>query len=164
MPVSRTILARSAGSLLAVAAMLGAVTSTSLADEIKSYAKAGSYADVKLDLTNAIINQGLKIDYTGDIGGMLSRTGADVGSTKPVYKSAEFMTFCSARLSRAMMEADAQNMGACPYVVFIYETAAKPGEVVVGYRRPGSRGDDASKKALAEVDALLDTIVKDATQ
>jgi hypothetical protein len=60
-----------------------------------------------------------------------------------------------------MMEADPMNLGSCPYVMFLYESAAKPGEVTVGYRLPGSRGDDASKKALAEVETLLDGIAKE---
>ena len=76
----------------------------------------------------------------------------------------EFLTFCSAKLSRAMMEADLANVGFCPYVVFVYEAAGKPGETVVGYRRPAITGNDASKAALAEIDKLLDGIVKDAVK
>jgi hypothetical protein len=50
-------------------------------------------------------------------------------------------------------------------VVFIYEAAAKPGETVVGYRRPSVvSSSEASKKALADIDALLDGIVKDAVK
>ncbi|MEW5965063.1 MAG: DUF302 domain-containing protein [Pseudomonadota bacterium] len=156
---------RSAG-LLSVA-VLGlasalAMTAPSRADDsIKTFSKKGAFADVKTDLTETIVNRGLKIDYNGNIGAMLERTGADVGSTKPVYKGAEFFTFCSAKLSRVMMEADPMNLGSCPYVMFIYESVAKPGEVTVGYRVPGSRGDDASKKSLAEVEALLDGIAKE---
>jgi len=153
-----------AGSIAAFALMLGAAVPSKADDDIKTYSKAGSFADIKADVTNAVINRGLKIDYNGNIAAMLERTGADVGSTKPVYKAAEFLTFCSAKLSRAMMEANAHNMGTCPYVVFLYETVAKPGEVTVGYRRPGSRGDDASKKALADVEALLEDIVKEVTK
>ena len=63
-----------------------------------------------------------------------------------------------------MMEADAHNIGFCPFVVFLYETADKPGETVAGYRRPTPRGDEASMQILAEIDALLDAIVKDAVQ
>jgi hypothetical protein len=101
------------------------------AQDIRSYAKIAPYEDVKFELTNAIINRGLVIDYTGQIGKMVERTGADVGSTKPLYVQAEFLTFCSAKLSRAMMEAELNNVGFCPYVMFIYEAAT-----VVGYRRP----------------------------
>jgi hypothetical protein len=64
-----------------------------------------------------------------------------------------------------MMEADLGNIAFCPFVVFIYEAANKPGETVVGYRKPplGS-ASEVSKKALADIDALLDGIVKDAVK
>ena len=59
---------------------------------------------------------------------------------------------------------DAANIAFCPYVIFIYEAVAKPGEVVVGYRAPMPRGDDRSKAALAEIDALLAAIIKEAAK
>lgn len=142
--------------------MLGAVAAD--ADQLKSYTKKAAFDDVRADISDAVIKQGLTIDYRGNIGGMLDRTGADVGSTKKVYKQAEFITFCSARLSRAMMEADPANMGFCPYVIFYYEPADQPGQIVVGYRRPDEGKNPASKAALAAIDSLLDGIVKEAAK
>lgn len=152
--------------LAAVAVVLaGALAAPAVADEMKLYEKKGAYADVKSDLANAIVNKGLVNDYTGNIGGMLTRTGPDVGSTKPIYKAAEYMTFCSAKYSRIMMEADPTNMGFCPFVVFVYEPADKPGTVVVGYRVPTTaKGNDATKKVLAEIDKLMEDIAKEATK
>jgi hypothetical protein len=129
------------------------------ADDLFTRSKAGSFEDVKFDLTNAIVERGLVIDYTGFIGRMLERTGADVGSTKPLYRNAEYVVFCSAKLSREMMEADPANIGFCPYVIFIYERADKPGEIFVGFRQPPARGSADSQKALAAVAALLKDIV-----
>jgi hypothetical protein len=134
------------------------------AQDLKTYSKQGSYEDVKFELSDAIIRRGLAVDYTGHINKMLERTGADVGSSKHVYADAEFFMFCSAKLSRAMIEANPANLGYCPYVVFLYEAAAKPGEIVVGYRRPAPAGDEASKAALAAIEALLDGIVKEAVK
>ena len=153
-----------AGAVLAGATMvLGGVAG---ADELKISTKAGKFDDVKADVADAVIARGLTIDYRGNIGGMLDRTGADVGSSKKVYAAAEFITFCSAKLSRAMMEADPRNLAYCPYVVFTYEDAAKPGQISVGYRRPAGPADasDAAKKALADIDALLGSIVTEATK
>ena len=150
--------------LLATCVALACLTLGAFADDVRTYAKRASFEDVKFELTNAIIDRGLSIDFTGQIGRMLERTGADVGSTKPLYKQAEFFAFCSAKLSRAMMEADLANVGFCPYVVFIYEAAEKPGETVIGYRRPSGSGSEPSKKALAEIDALLDGIIRDAVK
>jgi uncharacterized protein (DUF302 family) len=134
------------------------------AAELFTRSKTGSFDDIKFDLTNAVIERGLVVDYTGSVAGMLERTGADVGSTKKLYRQAEYFIFCSAKLSREMMEADPANIGFCPFVVFIYERSDKPGEIVVGARPPTVRGDDASRKALAEVEALLHGIVSDAVK
>ena len=127
-----------------------------MAQEIVTYTKKAGFEDVKFDLTNAITNRGLVIDSNGNVGRMLDRTGADVGSTKPIYKAAEYFAFCSAKVSREIMEADPKNLAFCPFVMFVYETAAKPGEVVVGYRRPAA--------AMKSVAALLDGIAKEAVK
>jgi hypothetical protein len=149
--------------LLLGALVLLAVPSAASQD-LKTYRKQASYEDVKFELSNAIITRGLGIDYTGHINKMLERTGADVGSSKQVYQNAEFLLFCSAKLSREMMEADPVNIGYCPYVVFIYEAADKPGEIVVGYRRPAPTADAHSRQALVAVEALLEGIVLDAVK
>jgi len=144
--------------------VLGAGTAALAADWVRTVAKQGKYEDVRQDVADAIINKGLKIDYTGKIGDMLERTGADVGSTKPIYKNAEFFTFCSARLSRLMMEADPLNIASCPYVMFVYEAAVKPGEIIVGYRAPLVQGGEASRKAVGEIDKMLATIAAEAVR
>jgi hypothetical protein len=151
------------GALLFAGFML-ACSAHAVAQDLKTYSKKGGYEDVKFELNDAIVRRGLAIDYTGHINNMLERTGADVGSTRRVYNNAEFVTFCSAKLSRDMIEADPANVGFCPFVVFLYEAADKPGEIVVGYRQPLPSGNAASNKALAAVDALLDGIVKDAVK
>jgi len=149
---------------LASAVLLAGMTLAAQAEDVRTYTKQAPFDDIKFELTNAIIDRGLAIDFTGQIGQMLERTGADVGSAKPLYTHAEFVAFCSAKLSRAMMEADLTNVGFCPYVVFVYEAAGKPGEIVIGYRRLPAGGSEASRKALADIDALLDGIVRDAVK
>ncbi len=150
---------------IALIAVLALFATAAAAQELKAYRKAsGSYDDVKFDLANAITNRGLVVDFNGNVGAMLDRTGKDVGSTKQVYKRAEYFTFCSAKLSREMMEADPANAGFCPYVVFIYEPAAKPGEIVVGYRRMPRAGKPPTIKAFAAINALLDGIAKEAVK
>lgn len=151
-----------ASRIAGVASCTGLIVLASIgaagAEPARIYAKKAAYDDVRFELNNAIIGRGFVIDYTGHIDRMLERTGADVGSSKPIYKSAEFFTFCSAKLSRLAMEADPGNIGVCPYVVFVYESAAKPGEVTVGYRRPAAAAAGAA--AVAEIDSLLDSIVQ----
>lgn len=151
-------------ALVIVASLLPALTAPAAAQEVRSFSKKASYDDVRFELTNAIINRGLTVEHTGEIGKMLDRTGPDVGSDKPLYRSAEFFAFCSAKLSRQMMEADVMNIAFCPYVMFLYESVGEPGTIVVGYRRPPSSGSDETKAALAGIDALLEGIARDAVQ
>jgi uncharacterized protein (DUF302 family) len=157
-------------SRFAALLMLAFLSATNLAHAqttesiFRTYKKAASFEDVKFELNNAIIEKGLALDHTGAVGRMLDRTGADVGSDKPLYKNAEYLSFCSARFSRRMMEADLANIAFCPFIIFIYEAAAQPGTTVVGYRRPPIIGTEASQKALTEIDALLDSIAREATQ
>ena len=73
------------------------------ADVVSAKAK-GSFSEVKDNVVLAIQSRGFKIDYTAYIGNMLERTGKDVGSTKRVYGDAEALQFCSAVVSRKMME------------------------------------------------------------
>lgn len=154
-----------ASLLLSVVGALLIAAFPASASVVQTVTRAGTFDDARFELNNAIIERGLTIDYHGKLGDMLARTGADVGSTKPIYKAAEFFSFCSAKLSRAMMEADAANIAFCPYVVFLYERADKAGEVVIGYRRPVvAGGSEASAKALAEIDALLADIIKAAAK
>ncbi|MDH4061816.1 MAG: DUF302 domain-containing protein [Aquincola sp.] len=135
-----------------------------LAQPVVTYSKSGaSFSDVRDDLKAAIEARGLVIDYQAQIGRMLERTGADVGSTKPLFADAQTMQFCSAKLSRKTMEADPANVVMCPYSIVVYATAAKPDQVFVAYRRPmRPGGGPASRAALAEVDTLLNSIAREA--
>jgi len=122
------------------------------ADIVSAKAKGG-FGEVKDSVVLAIQAKGFKIDYTAHIGNMLERTGKDVGSTKRVYGNAEALQFCSAVVSRKMMEASASNIAYCPYVIAIYTLPDDPKTVYVVYR-----------KGLPEVDALLAGIVKEALE
>jgi uncharacterized protein (DUF302 family) len=135
--------------------------SSAWAQDIVMRTKKGSFEDVRFDLGNAVIATGVSVQSEGNIAAMLGRTAADLGATKSVYTHADFIAFCSAKYSRAMMEADPANVAFCPFTVFAYETVANPGEIVVGYRRPvppASQGP-AAVKAAADVEALLKKIV-----
>ncbi|MBU2582510.1 MAG: DUF302 domain-containing protein [Alphaproteobacteria bacterium] len=140
-----------------------ALTGTVFADGLKTYTVKGAFDGVAFDVESAIVDKGLVIDTKGDVGRMLQRTGKDVSdSAKEIYAGATYFTFCSAVHSRKMMEADADAMGLCPYVVFVYETVAKPGEVVVGYRKLEDDGSDKAEDVLEEIDKWLDGIVRSA--
>ena len=146
-----------------VGCAVASVVAPALAQEIVTRTKKGSFEDVRFELGNAVIATGVSVQSEGNIAAMLGRTAADLGATETVYTRAEFVAFCSARYSRAMMEADPTNIAFCPFVVFAYEATAKPGEIVVGYRRPllPAGMNAAAQKAAADVDALLAKIVSE---
>lgn len=94
----------------------------------------GSFEDVAFAVEQAITNEGLVIDLTSHVGEMLARTKEDVGGAKDLFTQADIFSFCSAKVSREVMEADPANIQHCPYSIFVYETADEPGKIVVGHR------------------------------
>lgn len=127
-------------------------------DDVKTVESDAAFADVASGIENAIVNRGYKVDYHGFIGDMLKRTATDVDAGKALYKDAEFFTFCSAVVSRKVMEADIGDIAYCPYVVFAYETEEKPGTVTVGFRSLPSGGERDA------VNTLLSEIIADAAE
>lgn len=126
------------------------------------YSKTGNFEEVREDLLLAIQGRGLVVDHTSHVHNMLERTGKDLGLTKKIYKDADAYSFCSATVSRTMMEADAHNIVFCPFTITVYATVTEPNKVYVAYRRPPLIGSEASKAALKAVHDLLDGIAREA--
>ncbi|WP_435140664.1 DUF302 domain-containing protein [Pseudopelagicola sp. nBUS_19] len=114
----------------------------------------GSFDDATFAVESAIVDRGLVIDYVSHVGEMLNRTGADVGSTTQIFKAADIFIFCSAVVSREVMEADPMNIVHCPYGIFVAENDAG---VMIGHR-------DYPDGAMQKVEDLLIGIVADATE
>ena len=124
------------------------------AGDMIMYESPDDFDDTNFALESAIIATGIKIDNVSHVGEMLKRTKADVGGTKDVFEHAEVYSFCSATLSRKVMEADPMNIVHCPYNVFIAQPAGSD-NVVVGYR-------GMPEGPMKEVEALLEGIAKEA--
>jgi uncharacterized protein (DUF302 family) len=127
-------------------------------EDVTTVETNAAFADVASGVENAIVNRGYTIDYHGFLGDMLKRTAGDVDAEKALYKDAEFFTFCSAVVSRKVMEAEIGDIAYCPYVVFVYEAEAKPGSVVVGFRQLPSGGERDG------VNTLLSDIISEAAE
>jgi uncharacterized protein (DUF302 family) len=112
----------------------------------------GSFDDATFGVESAIVDQGLVIDYVSHTGEMLNRTAADVGSSTKLFEAADIFVFCSAVLSRKVMEADPMNIAHCPYGIFVAE---REGKVMVGYR-------NYPEGPMQQVQTLLDEIVREA--
>jgi uncharacterized protein (DUF302 family) len=131
-------------------------------DYMAVYTKAGSFEDVRDDVEMAILDRGMVVNNVSHVGEMLERTGKDLGATNQIFIKAEVLEFCSAVVSRKMMEPDPDNIVFCPYTISVYVVPEKPGVVRVAYRKPQIVGSPKSQKALKAVDELLSGIVRDA--
>ena len=138
------------GSAALLAVGLGA--GAALAQEATTYPFEGSFDDATFAVENAIVGKGLVIDYRSHVGEMLNRTGADVGSDVKIFDAADVFLFCSAQLSRKVMEADPMNIAHCPYGIFVTD---RDGAVAVGYRH-------LPDGVMQEVQTLLDDIAREA--
>jgi len=125
------------------------------AQDMVTYKTDQSFEDVVFGLENAIIDQGLVIDATSHVGDMLERTKADVGSDVTVFMKADVYSFCSALLSRKVMEENPMNIVFCPYNIFVAVSPDEPDETMIGYR-------SFPEGPMKEVEALLDQIARTA--
>ena len=48
-------------------------------------------------------------------------TAEHIGSDIEIFKSADIFLFCSAAISRKVMEANPLNIAHCPYNIFVFE-------------------------------------------
>ena len=137
--------------LLTIGLVLSA-TFAFAADTSVTYTVDQEFDDVIFGLESAITDKGLVIDSVSHVGEMLERTKEDVGSDVTVFERAEVYSFCSAVISRKVMEADPMNLQFCPYGIFVMQ---KPGEdsTTIGYRV-------MPEGAMKEVEAMLDEIVQ----
>lgn len=136
-----------------LAAGLALCASLAMAEEngVVTYSTDQSFEDVTFGLENAILDEGLVIDATSHTGEMLERTKGDVGSDVTIFTAADVYSFCSAALSRKVMEVNPMNVRFCPYDIFV---AQQPGQqVMIGYRT-------FPEGEMQEVQALLDQIAR----
>lgn len=118
----------------------------------------GKFEDVKDNVRLAIEAQGLVINSVSNVGQMLERTGAELGKSRRIYGHGEVFEFCSANVSRQMMEADAVNLVFCPFAIAVYTLPEQPTRVFIGYRKP------PVDSAFVPVESLLKSIVAEAVR
>ncbi|MCT4556413.1 MAG: DUF302 domain-containing protein [Pelagimonas sp.] len=127
--------------------------SAALAEGIITYETDQSFDDVVFGLENAILDAGLVIDSVSHTGEMLERTKADVGSTVKIFEHADIFSFCSAKISREVMEADPMNVVFCPYDIFVIVRPDTPDTTTIGFR-------SYPEGPMQKVQALLDGIAQ----
>ena len=141
---------------LILAAALSMVGTLATAQSAIFYSTDESFDDVSFAVESAILDKGLVIDNVSHVGDMLNRTGADVGSTTPLYDAADVFSFCSATVSREVMEAHPMNIVYCPYGIFVAQLTGSD-EVVVGFQ-------EYPEGEMQLVQDLLDELVQTALE
>ena len=137
---------------LALLLTLALLSRMALADDwMVRHKTAASFADTREAIALAIENRGLVINFTSHIADMLDRTGADIGAAKRIFEQAEIIEFCSAGLSRKMMEADPHNIVLCPFAISVYTLPGDKGGTWVAYRRPQGKSATMVEDLLKEI-------------
>lgn len=137
------------------AAALALAAASAQAEGVVTYTVDQSFDDVVFGLENAVLGEGLVIDSVSHTGDMLERTRADVGSDVTIFLKADIFSFCSAALSRKVMEADPMNVQFCPYDIFVLQYPDTPDQTTIGYRQ-------FPEGPMKEVEALIDSIAREA--
>ena len=108
----------------------------------------GSFDDATFAVESAIVGAGLVIDYVAHTGAMLERTRADVGSDVVLFDGATSYLFCSASVSRQVMEADPMNIVHCPYSIMVLD---RDGKVQIGHALFSAPSMDPVEDLLSEL-------------
>lgn len=138
---------------LSAAACVALVSAFSAsAQDVVTYDFDGSFEDATFAVETAIVGRGLVVDHVSHVGEMLERTRADVGSDVTIFDAADVYLFCSAVVSRSVMEVDPLNIVYCPYNVFVTD---RDGKVQIGH-------PSYPQGAMQEVQTLLSEIATEA--
>lgn len=121
-------------TLFAAVSLCIVAATSAPAGEVAAYrTTALSFEDVAFGLESAILDKGLVIESLNHVGDMLERTRQDVGSDMILFDKADIYEFCSATLSRQVMEVDPLNLIHCPYSLFVAQQHGSD-EIIVGHR------------------------------
>lgn len=124
------------------------------AEDMFTFNMQVDFDDAVFIMEQAITERGLVIDSVSHVGAMLARTKEDVGGTKDLFAHAQIMSFCSAAVSREVMEAKITNIQYCPYNIYIYQMS-DDAPVTIGYR-------EFAEPTMRPVNYLLQQIVASA--
>ena len=124
------------------------------------YTFNADYEEVWDGLKMALDGRGLAVSSVSHVGEMLERTGKDLGRTKKIYGEARVLEFCSAVISRDMMEKNPHFLPFCPYQIMVYTLPEDEKKVYLSYRRLIWK-DDSGKDVLEPVEKLNEELIKE---
>ncbi len=121
------------------------------------------FDEVWESLKMALNDRGLVISSVSHVGEMLERTGRALNRTKRVFGNAKVMEFCSAVLSRNMLERNPHFIAFCPYQIMVYTLPEDETRVYLAYRRLIWK-DDKDRDVLQAVERLLEDLINEVIQ
>ncbi|MCB1963957.1 MAG: DUF302 domain-containing protein [Rhodocyclaceae bacterium] len=107
----------------------------------------------------SIENAGLIVSSVSAFGQMLTRTAPDLGHRADLYRDAEVMAFCSARVAATLAAEARTNIALCPLTMTVYSLPDTPGAVFIAWRTLD--GDSPGAKM---GNALLESIGAEAAE
>lgn len=122
----------------------------------------GNYDQIWDDLTTALNNRGLVISSVSHVEEMIKRTGRALNQNKKIFARAKVMEFCSAIISRKMMEKNPHYIAFCPYQIIVYSLPDNPNKVYLSYRRLyWGNTKDKDRAVLKTVENLLSSLINE---
>ena len=115
------------------------------------------YADAREALVDAIESEGLIPSPPSRFGDMLARTGPALDQSAPVYREAEVLHFCSARIAWQLARENPLNIAQCPLAMAIFTLPGEAATVRLAWRQ--AVGDSPGARA---ANALLERIARQA--
>lgn len=108
------------------------------ADDVATRQLIGSdFQSASEALIEAIEAEGLVVSARIPFNNMLERTAGAVARKTSPFANVEIVQFCSSLLAWQLLEEEAAQIALCPLSMTLYETVAKPGEIMLVYRLPG---------------------------
>ncbi len=120
----------------------------------------GEYEQVWEDLQTALSDRGLMVSSVSHIGEMLVRTGQSFEGAKKIFAQARGLVFCSAILSRTMMETNPHFIAFCPYQILVYSLPEQEDIVYISYRRL-IWNNGHNQEPLENIEQLLNGLVSE---
>lgn len=112
------------------------------------------YATARIAVTDAIIDEGLRVASVSNFGDMLARTDADLHHGATPYRHAEVFAFCSIQVAAQLVREVPERIAYCPLTVGLYQLDSdEDARVHLVFRPPGgdSPGADAGRDLLARI-------------
>lgn len=126
-----------AGRIFVLSLLMILVARSAPAEEIVVHEfSPARYADVRIALLDALIDEGLAPPAVSHFGAMLHRAAPQLGHAPDLYEEAEIFSFCSVKISALLAQEDRRNIALCPLTIALYSVPTRPKVVFLSYRAP----------------------------